>query len=100
MSDKKSSMNKDLEEWLLQNKDEIQKETDKQKEKSKPKGTCQLCGEKTAVAVCAKCGRPVCKSCHFKLIGICKKCVPKEIASRWDGSNPEWEKKLGVEWVE
>ena len=100
MTDKKSSMNKDLEEWLIQNKEEIQKEKEKKKEMNKPKGTCQLCGEKPAVLVCVKCGRSVCKSCHFKLIGICKKCVPKEIASRWDGSNPEWDKKLGVEWVE
>ena len=100
MSGEKSSMNKDLEEWLLQNKKEIKKEKDKKKQSSKPKGMCQICGKKTAVAICAKCGKSVCKSCYFKLIGVCKKCVPKEIASRWDGSNPEWEKKLGVEWVE
>lgn len=100
MSSEKASMNKDLEEWLLKNKDEVKKEKEDTKQGSKPKGMCQLCGKKTAVAVCAKCGKSVCKSCHFKLIGVCKKCVPKEIASRWDGSNPEWEKKLGVEWVE
>lgn len=100
MSDEKTSMNKDLEEWLLQNKNEIKKEKDKKKESSKPKGMCKICGKKTAVTVCAKCGKSVCKSCHFKLIGVCKKCIPPEIAKKWEGTNPDWEKELGVKWIE
>jgi len=39
----------------------------------------KICGEKTATTVCLKCGKSVCKACHFKIIGVCKKCVPPEI---------------------
>ena len=96
---KNSSMNEELKKWLQDSKNDIKLSKDKKGEKKTPKGRCQVCGEKNATFICLKCKRSVCKSCHFKLIGICKKCVPKEIASKWDGSNPDWEKNLGVEWV-
>jgi hypothetical protein len=41
----------------------------------------------------------VCSSCYFKIIGVCKECVPKDIAEKWEGKQPDWEKELGVEWV-
>ena len=98
-SDDVESMNEELRRWLRDSKNEIKFSKEKKGKSIKPSGKCQVCGEKTATAVCLKCNRSVCKSCYFKLIGICKKCVPKEIASKWDGSNPDWEKQLGVEWV-
>ena len=49
---------------------------------------------------CIKCNKAVCKSCHFKIIGVCKKCIPPEIAGKWDGSKKDWEEELGVEWVD
>jgi len=92
-------MNEELQKWINESKDKI-KVTGTSKAKSrKPTGICQICGRKTAEAVCIKCNKSVCKSCYFKIIGICKKCIPKEIAGKWDGSNPDWEKELGVEWV-
>ena len=97
--DDTSSMNEELRKWLEDSKDEIKLSKKKNGKSKGPSGRCQICGEKKATSICLKCNRSVCKSCYFKLIGICKKCVPKEIASKWDGSNPDWEKQLGVEWV-
>ena len=93
------AMNEELLKWILESKDEIKTSKAKKSKTKKPKGKCQVCGEKNATTVCLKCGRSVCKSCHFKIIGVCKKCIPPEIAGKWDGSHPDWEKELGVEWV-
>jgi len=92
-------MNKELQEWISESKDKVKAAKAKKGKSKKPSGKCQVCGEKTAQAVCLKCGKSVCKACHFKLIGVCKKCIPPEIAGKWDGSHPDWEKELGVEWV-
>jgi len=94
-----TSMNKELQDWIRESRDKIKDLETQQKDVKKPSGKCELCGERTAIAVCLKCGKSVCKSCYFKLIGICKKCVPPEIAAKWDGSQPDWEKELGVDWV-
>lgn len=95
------SMNKELREWLDESRHELEKSKKEGKySKKKPHGKCEICGEKKAEAICIKCGRNVCKSCYFKLINVCKKCIPVEIAGKWDGSRIDWEKELGVEWVE
>ncbi|MEF8879994.1 MAG: hypothetical protein V5A64_06360 [Candidatus Thermoplasmatota archaeon] len=93
------SMNEELKEWLKETKKEKSDETEDYSKK-KPTGYCNICGERRATAVCIKCGRSVCPSCYFKIINVCKKCVPDDIASKWDGSRPDWEEKLGVEWIE
>jgi len=98
MTKDKVSMNEELLRWKKESDKKITRKTKKEKQK-KPTGKCQICGERTAEAVCIKCGRSVCKSCYFKIINVCKKCVPPEIAGKWDGSKPDWEKELGVEWV-
>ena len=101
MSLDNSSMNKELQEWIRESRDKVEKiKKSKKKQNLIPKGKCEICGEKTAKVVCIKCGRSVCKSCYFKIIGVCKKCIPKEIAGKWDGSRTDWEKELGVEWVD
>jgi hypothetical protein len=93
-----SDMNEELKQWIQESKKDIK--SSKHKKNQKPKGFCQICGQRNASIVCIKCGRSVCSSCHFKLIGVCKKCVPPEIAGKWDGSKPDWEKELGVDWVD
>ncbi len=99
--DDKISMNEELLKWINESKDEIKATKAKEcKSDKKPSGKCQVCGEKIAKVVCLKCGRSVCQSCHFKIIGVCKKCIPPEIAGKWDGSNPDWEKELGIEWID
>lgn len=95
----KVSMNEELQRWMEETKNEIKASGSGTKKRKKPSGKCQICGEKTAEAVCLKCDKSVCKSCYFKMIGVCKKCIPPEIAGKWDGSRPDWEKELGVEWV-
>jgi hypothetical protein len=100
MNKKNVSMNEELLKWMHEERDKVDKLKIKKDKCKKPVGKCQICGEKTAEAVCLKCGKSVCKSCHFKIINVCKKCVPPEIAGKWDGSQPDWEKELGVEWVD
>jgi len=95
------SMNEELQQWLQEAKEEAKiPKGKKQITKKKPSGKCQICGEKDAKAVCLKCGKAVCGSCYFKIIGVCKRCVPKETAAKWEGKNPNWEEVLGVEWVD
>ncbi len=96
---RKDSMNEELRKWLEESKKDIKKYKRKTKTKE-PSGKCQICGEKKSDFVCIKCEKSICKSCYFKIIGVCKKCVPSEIAARWEGSQPDWEKELGVEWVD
>jgi hypothetical protein len=99
MSDE--AMNEELKRWIQESKKDIKKsDKTESKSKKKPTGKCQICGEKTAEHVCIKCEKFVCKSCYFKIIGVCKKCVTSDVSSKWDGSRPDWEKELGVEWVD
>ena len=99
MPNRKVSMNKELQEWINESKEEMKTVRAKKRKSKKPYGKCQICGEKTATTFCLKCGKSVCKACHFKIIGVCKKCIPPEIAGKWDGSKTDWEKELGVDWV-
>ena len=99
-TDENVSMNKELRKWIIESKKDLKKYESKKDETTKPTGKCQVCNEKEAEVICLKCKRPVCKSCYFKIIGICKDCVPKDIAKKWDGTIPDWEKILGIEWVE
>jgi len=94
---KKIQMNEELQEWIKETKVKVEK--DKEKSSKKPLGMCQICGGRSSEAICIKCGRNVCKSCYFKIISICKKCVQKKVAGKWDGTHTNWEEELGVDWV-
>jgi hypothetical protein len=102
MSD--NSMNKELQEWLKETKKEINdiKEINKTSkiDEKKPSGFCKLCGNNIAKFNCLKCGKSVCPSCYFNILGICKKCVPEEYVEKWEAKKPDWEKILGVEWLD
>jgi hypothetical protein len=91
-------MNEELIRWM----EETTTETPEPKTSKplKPSGKCQICGKKDAKSICLKCSRGVCVSCYFKIIGVCQKCVPKELVEKWMEKHPDWEKILGVEWVE
>ena len=100
-TNKTAEMNEELQKWINETKKDIKKsKTAKKTSTKKPKGVCEICGEKNAKSVCLKCGKSVCGSCYFKIISVCKKCVPKETAARWEGKVPDWEEVLGVEWVD
>ena len=99
--DKESSMNEDLIRWVNESKKEVKKsKSESKKSHKKPSGMCQICRKRKATSVCLKCNRSVCSSCYFKIINVCKECIPQHIAKKWDGSNPDWEKELGVDWVD
>jgi len=96
-------MNEDLKKWVTEaEKDGVltQKIKEANNKEKKELGKCEICGEKTATSVCIKCNRAVCLSCYFKMIGVCKKCVDKETVDKWLEKHPDWEKILGVEWVD
>ena len=61
---------------------------------------CSICGVKTAKTVCIKCGKSICNSCYFHIVGLCQKCLSKETAEKWKSSKPDWEKILGVDWLD
>ncbi|HDO19855.1 MAG TPA: hypothetical protein ENG74_03920 [Thermoplasmatales archaeon] len=63
-------------------------------------GKCEICYANDARFICIKCGRKVCSSCYFNIIGLCQKCVSKDTVERWKGRAPDWEKVLGIEWVD
>ena len=96
-------MNEELREWIRETKTKLNhSKNDKKKSElksKKPKGKCEICGEKTAKEICLKCEKSVCISCYFQLIGICKRCVLKETADKWKNKRPDWEKVLDVKWV-
>lgn len=96
----KVQMNKELQEWIEESKKTIQINKKEKNKLKKPFGKCQICGEKKAESVCLKCEKSVCSSCYFKIIGVCKKCVPPNITEKWEGKQPDWEKILGLEWVD
>jgi hypothetical protein len=94
-------MNKELQQWLSDNdKEQIAQKISTQKNKKKPTGMCQICGLKSATYVCLKCGRSVCHSCYFTLVGLCEKCLSKETVEQWKHKKPDWEKVLGVDWLD
>ena len=98
------SMNEELKQWIKEAEQDIglpeKIEDSLEKEIKKPEGKCEVCGEKNARSICIKCGKSVCASCYFKLIGVCKKCIPKDVVDKWEAKHPDWEKVLGVEWVD
>ena len=93
-------MNEELMGWVKETKKEMNFSKKSKEKGDKPKGLCNICGENKAKFICIKCGKNVCLSCHFKIIGICKMCIPKETTDKWEGKPPDWEKLLGVEWVD
>ena len=95
------SMNEDLKQWLTEeDKENLSKKIKKHKKIKKPHGVCQICGVNAASEACIKCGKSVCNSCYFHIIGLCEKCLTKETVEKWRNRRPDWEKVLGVDWVD
>jgi hypothetical protein len=70
---KKRSMNEDLIQWLTEkDKEDLSKKIKTHKKIKKPHGMCQICDTNTAGEACIKCGRLVCSSCYFNLVGLCE----------------------------
>ena len=58
-------MNKELKRWINETKNSIQENQKIKSDSKKPKGICQICGEKKAIAICIKCGKAVCKTYNY-----------------------------------
>ena len=96
-----NSMNEDLQNWLTEeDKADLSKKIKTHLKDKKPHGMCQICGTKTAKAICIKCGKSVCLSHYFNLVGLCEKCISKETVEEWKNRKPDWERVLGVDWVD
>ena len=93
------SMNKELQDWIKETR-QIPQDEQKQPTKKMPEGTCLICGKKEAKFICIKCGKSVCPDCYFKIIGVCKQCVPESVTEKWEGKTPDWAKILDVKWVD
>ena len=94
-------MNDDLQKWLTEeDQANISKKIKTHIKDKKPQGMCQICGTKSAKMICIKCKKSVCKSCYFNLVGLCEKCLSKETVDEWKKKKPDWEKVLGVDWVD
>ena len=105
VEEQKIQMNKDLEQWIAETQNESDhlrdtEENQKKTQTQKPKGKCTVCGKNKGKFICVKCEKPVCSSCYFNLVGLCKNCIPQELVEKWEEKNPDWEKILGVDWVE
>lgn len=97
----KKSMNEDLQKWLTEEaKEELSKKIKTKLKDKKPKGMCRICGRKTAKAVCIKCGKSICNACFFHIVGLCEKCISKDTVEEWKTRKTDWERVLGVDWVE
>ena len=100
---KSTLMNEELKEWLQETRQDstFHKSVKKtSKNDRKAVGRCYVCGEKEAKEVCIRCGKSVCTACYFHLVGLCKKCLSKTTGEKWKGIKPDWEKTLGVEWID
>ena len=99
--DESKSMNEDLQRWLTEeDQANLSKKIKTHLKDKKLHGMCQICGTKAAKMVCIKCGKFVCNSCYFNLVGLCEKCLSKETVDEWKNKKPDWEKVLGVDWVD
>jgi len=77
--------------------------TKKKNKKTSPDtghGTCKICGKRQASEKCTQCHQYVCRDCYFALVGICQQCISKSTAKKWKQRKIDWEKKLGVEWID
>ncbi len=93
-------MNEELKEWIKETHAQVKEKENDQSSKQQATGFCAICGENKAKYVCQRCKKSVCSSCYFQIVGLCKNCVEKETADKWQGKKPDLEKLLGVKWVE
>ena len=93
-------MNKELEDWIKESHIEPEKVHQDEEGLKKPEGNCEICGKNKSTVICLKCSRSICSSCYYKIIGICKSCISKEVMEKWEGKTPDWGEILGVQWVD
>ena len=99
--DTKVSMNEELRKWLSEEQQAtLSKKIKQHSQKKKPQGMCHVCGTNQGKVVCLKCGKSVCNSCYYHLVGLCEKCLSKESVEEWRKKQPNWHQVLGVDWLD
>jgi hypothetical protein len=69
------NMNEELRAWMAEHGVEM----DGTDESDEPvAGLCELCEIREAVIRCIECGKQVCRSCSWTMLGICKDCLTEE----------------------
>ena len=98
------AMNEELKEWINETQLKTPLSQSDQKpvepQKIEPTGKCHVCEKNLAKFTCVRCGAPTCTSCYFTMIGLCKNCLSKYTADKWKGQTPNWERTLGVQWID
>lgn len=72
---KLEEMNKELREWMMEHKVDVK---EKEEEEEEIEGDCEICERKEAKYKCIRCGKKVCISCYWTMLGICKECISEE----------------------
>jgi hypothetical protein len=94
-------MNEDLQQWITEEEQaDILKTLSEKLKDRKPKGKCSICRVHPAKFVCIKCGNSVCSSCYFTMVGLCQDCLSKDTIEKWKNKKTDWNKILGVDWVD
>jgi len=97
----KNAMNDDLKQWLSEeDQAQLSKNIKTRIKEKRPIGMCQVCGKNSAKTVCIKCGKSVCNSCYFHMVGLCEKCLSKETVDEWKKKKPNWKKILELDWFD
>jgi hypothetical protein len=91
-------MNEDLKQWVsAEEQANISKTVQARMKQRKPTGKCAICRMHPAKAVCLKCGKSVCNSCYFTLVGLCQNCLSKATIEKWKNKKTDWKKILEVD---
>jgi hypothetical protein len=95
------SMNEDLKQWVsAEEQADISKTIHERLKDKKPTGKCDICQDHPAKSVCIKCGRSVCSSCYFTMVGLCQNCLSKNTIEKWKNKKTDWKTILEVDWVD
>jgi len=66
----------------------------------KVSNVCEICRKRKASFTCIKCGKKVCSSCYFNILGLCTSCVSSKVVAEWKGRKKDLRKLLDIEWIE
>ena len=77
----KMEMNEELKKWMKEHGIDVEKIKEEKEEKIE--GKCMICFSKDAEHKCINCGKFVCLSCFWKMLGICKECITEGMMKKW-----------------
>jgi hypothetical protein len=79
----KESINKELQEWLIEHGcPEDTEENEKEQPEEPISGKCDICEARAAKYRCMKCEKVVCPSCFWVMFGLCDQCISPEMMKK------------------